>query len=191
MATDLDLQGQIWFTQRNFSTKFYCWFADFVNIKWDHRLFTFSESIAGDRSAFMTIDSYISFVVDRRRTFRSIIDIAIDRIHIGTRIFSVNHSGVRCLQPRVHRDPHACATRYLMSWHGISKHKNTREFHRNCRAEYGIVTWRTIYSNAKSYSFRTILLGRPVCFLWTVTLCLQSDSPVHRTKDDTASSTGC
>ena len=47
----------------------------------------------------------------------------------------------------VHRDPHACATRYLISWHGISKHQNTAEFRRNCRAEYGIITWRTIYSN--------------------------------------------
>ena len=114
--------------------------------------------------------TYISFVVDHRWTFISIIDIAIDSIHIGRRIFSVIHSGARCLQPRVHRDPHACVTRYLMSWHGISKHQNTAEFRRNCRAEYGIVTWRTIYSNAKKYSFRSILLGRPVYFLWTVPL---------------------
>ena len=94
----------------------------------------------------------------------------IDSIHIGRRVFSVNHSDARCLQPRVHRDPHACATRYLMSWHGISKHQNTGEFRRNCRAEYGIVTWRTIYSNAKYYSFRSILLGRLVYFPWTVPL---------------------
>ena len=124
--------------------------------------------------------TYISFVVDHWWAFRSIIDIAIDSIHIGRRIFSVNHSGAQCLQPRVHRDPHACATRYLMSWHGISKHQNTAEFRRNCRAEYGIVTWRTIYSNAKWYSFRSILLGRPVYFLWTMplgpALCLLSDS---------------
>ena len=32
---------------------------------------------------------------------------------------------------------------------GISKHQNTGEFCQNCRAEYGIVTWRTIYSNTK------------------------------------------
>ena len=32
---------------------------------------------------------------------------------------------------------------------GISKHQNTGEFRLNRRAEYGIVTWRTIYSNAK------------------------------------------
>ena len=69
------------------------------------------------------------------------------------------------------------ATRYLMSWHGISKHQYTWEFRRNCREDYGIVTWRTIYSNAKWYSFRSILLGRPVYFLWMVLLvCLQSDS---------------
>ena len=128
---------------RNFSTKLIC--AVFVNIYWDHRLYTFIETIAGDRSAFMAI----SFVVDHRRTFRSIIDIAIDSIHIRRRIFSVNHSGARCLQPLVHQEPHACATRYLMSWHGISKHQNTGQFRRNCKAEYGIVTWRTIYSNAK------------------------------------------
>ena len=103
--------------------------------------------LATDRLSWLL--SYISFVVDHGWTFRSIIDIAIDSIHIGRRIFSVNHSGARCLQPRVHRDPHACTTRCLMSWHGISKHQNTGEFCRNCRAEYGIVTWRTIYSNAK------------------------------------------
>ena len=126
-------------------------------------------SLATDRLSWLL--TYISFVVDHRWTFRSIIDITIDSIQIGRRIFSVNHSGARCLQPRVHRDPHAWATRYLMSWHGISKHQNTGEFRRNCRAEYGIVTWRTIYINAKYYSFPSILLGRPVYFL-----CLQSDS---------------
>ena len=124
-------------------------------------------SLATDRLCFW----HISFVVDHRWTFGSIINIAINSIHIGRRIFSVNRSGARCLQPRGHRDPHACATRYLMSC-GISKHQNTGEFRQNCRAEYGIVTWRMIYSNAKSYSFRSILLGRPVYFLWTVPLRL-------------------
>ena len=75
--------------------------------------------------------------------------VIIDSIHIGRQIFSLNHSGARCLQPRVHLDPHACATRYLMWWHRISKYQNTGEFRRNCWAEYGVVTWRTICSNAK------------------------------------------
>ena len=123
-------------------------------------------SVATDLISWLL--TYISFVVDHRWTFRSIIDTVIDSIHIGRWIFSVNHSRARCLQSRVHRDPHAWPTRYLMFWHGISKHQNTGEFRRNCRAEYGIVTWQTIYSNAKWYSFRSILLGRPVYFLWKV-----------------------
>ena len=125
--------------------------------------------------------TYISFVVDHRWTFRSIIDIAIDSIHIGRRIFSVNHSGARCLQPRVHRDLHACSTRYLMSWHGISKHQNTAEFRRNCRAEYGIVTWRTIYSNiAMGNSTHFDLFSSEdryiFCEWCRSALCWQSDS---------------
>ena len=54
-------------------------------------------SLATDRLSWLL--TYISFVVDHRWTFRSIIDIAIDSIHIGRRIFSVNHSGARYLQP--------------------------------------------------------------------------------------------
>ena len=71
-------------------------------------------SLATNRLSWLL--SYISFVVDHRWTFRSIIDIAIDSIHIGRRIFSENHSGARCLQHLVHQDPHAWVTRYLMSW---------------------------------------------------------------------------
>ena len=76
---------------------------------------------------------YISFAVNHRWTFRSIIDIAIDSIHIGGLIFSVNHSGALCLQsPSTSgsarmRDTLPCA------WQGISKHQNTVEFRRNCR----------------------------------------------------------
>ena len=69
-------------------------------------------SLATDRLSWLL--TYISFVVNHRWTFRSIIDVAMDSIHIERRIFSVNHSGAWCLQPRVHRDLHACATRYLM-----------------------------------------------------------------------------
>ena len=43
VAIDPDLQGQIWFKLWNFSTKLIC--AVFVNIYWDHRLYTFSETI--------------------------------------------------------------------------------------------------------------------------------------------------
>ena len=95
--------------------------------------------------------TYISFVVDHRWTFRSIIDIGIDSIHIGRRIFSVNHSGAPCLQLSTSGSARMRDTvpYQLMSWHGISKHQNTAEFRRNCRAEYGIITCRTIYSNAK------------------------------------------
>ena len=131
------------------------------------------QSLATDRLSWLL--TYISFVIDHPWTFKSIIDIAIDSIHIGRRIFSVNHSGARCLQPRVHQDPHACATRYLMSWHWISKHQNTGEFRQNCRAEYGIVTWRMIYSNAKSRVY-TKFCGRlsdePFSWLIQKLLCI-------------------
>ena len=70
-------------------------------------------SLATDRLTWLL--TYISFVIDHRWIFRSIIDIAIDSIHIERRIFSVNHSGSWCLQPLVHRDPHACVTRYLIT----------------------------------------------------------------------------
>ena len=53
-------------------------------------------SLATDRLSWLL--TYISFVVYHRWTFRSIINIAIDSIHIGRRIFSVNHSRARCLQ---------------------------------------------------------------------------------------------
>ena len=128
-------------------------------------------SLANDRLSWLL--TYISFVVDHRWTFRSIIDIAIDSVHIGRRIFSVNHSSALCLQPRIHRDPtHARHATLCRGTRGISRHQNTGEIRRNCTAEYGIVAWRTIYSNAKYYSFRSILLGRPAYFLWTVPLCI-------------------
>ena len=50
-------------------------------------------------------------------------DIAIDSIHIGGRIFSVNHNGTLRLQSRVDRDPHAFATRYLVPGIGFQNIK--------------------------------------------------------------------
>ena len=55
-------------------------------------------SLATDHLSWLVL-THISFVVDHRWTFRSIIDIAIDSTHIGRRIFSMNLSGARCLQP--------------------------------------------------------------------------------------------
>ena len=172
-------------------------FALFVNIKWDHRLYTFSEtiSLATDRLSWLL--TYISFVADHRWTFRSIIDIVIDSIHIGRRIFSVNHSGARCLQPRVNRDPHTCVTIYLMSWHSwdfkTSKHWGVPPKLQgriwDCNLMNDIkqceIVLFSIYSPRKTGIFS--LNGVALCF----TIPTQ---PVHRTKDDThchtASSTG-
>ena len=130
--------------------------------------------------------TYISFVVDHRWTFRSIIDIAIDSIHIGRWILSVNHSGARCLQPRVHRDPHACATSYLMSWHPwdfkTSKHRGVppklQGWIWDCNLTNDIceIVPISIYSPRKTGIF-SVNGAAPT-------------PPVHRTKDDTASSTG-
>ena len=83
-------------------------------MKWDHRWRPIG---------FHGYWLYISFAINHRWTFRSIIDIAIDSIHIGGRIFSVNHSGVLCFQSWVHRDPHACATRYLVPRTGFQNIK--------------------------------------------------------------------
>ena len=128
--------------------------------------------------------TYISFVVDHRWTFRSIIDIGIDSIHIKRQIFSVNHSGARCLQPCVHWDLHACATRYLMSWHGVSKHRNTGEFRQNCRQNMGlqpderyIAMWNSTHFDLFSWED------------WYIFCVYNLTPPFHRTKDDTASST--
>ena len=134
----------IWTVKFFYQTYLCCFCKYLVTIACIHLV---RPSLATDPLSWLL--TYISFVVDHQWTVRLIIDIAIDSIHIGRRIFSVNHSGAQCLQPPVHRDLHACATQYLISWHGISKHQNTGEFCRNCRAEYGIASWRTIYSNAQ------------------------------------------
>ena len=113
IGLDLQFHFQLW--NPFFYQTYLCCFCKYlvrpspVYIWWDHRW-----RLIGFHGYLLT---YISFVADHRWTFRSIIDVAIDSFHIGRRIFSVNHSGARCLQPRVHRDPHACAIRYLMSWH--------------------------------------------------------------------------
>ena len=138
-------------------------------------------SLATDRLSWLL--TYLSFVADHRWTFRSIIDITIDSIRIGRRIFSVNHSGARCLQPRVHRDPHACATRYLMSWHGISKHQNTGEFHRNCRHNMGLQPDERYIAMRNSTHFD--LFSSEDLYIFCV---YNPTPPVHWTKDDTASS---
>ena len=143
-------------------------------------------SLVTDRLSWLL--TYISFVVDHRWTLRSIIDIAIDSIHIGRRIFSVNHSGARCLQPRLHRDPHACATRHLMSWHPwdfkTSKHRGVPPKLQgriwDCNLTNDIkqceIVLISIYSPRKTGIF-SVNGAAPT-------------PPVHRTKDDTASSTG-
>ena len=144
-------------------------------------------SLATDQLSWLLL-TYISFVVDHRWTFRSIIDIAIDSIHIGRRIFSVNHSGAQCLQLRVHRDPHACATRYLISWHlwdfKTSKHRGVPPKLQgriwDCNLTNDIyqceIVLISIYSPRKTDIF-SVIGAAPT-------------PPVHRTKDDTASSTG-
>ena len=141
-------------------------------------------SLATDRLSWLLLTN-ISFVVDHRWTFRSIIDIAIDSIHIGRRIFSVNHSGVQCLQPaRVQRDRHACATRYLMSLRGISKHQNTGEFRRNCRQNMGLKPDERYIAIRNSTHFDLFSSEDRYIF------CVYNPTPpVQRTKDDTASST--
>ena len=143
-------------------------------------------SLATDRLSWLL--TYISFVVDHRWTFRSIIDIAIDRIHTGRRIFSVNHSGARCLQPRVHRDPHAWATRYLMSWHPwdfkTSKHRGVPPKLR------GRIWDCNLTNDIKQCEIVLISIYSP---RKTGTFSVNGAAPtplVHRTKDDTASSTG-
>ena len=78
-------------------------------------------SLTTDRlSWLLTVLRDISFAVNHRWTFRSIIDIAIDSIHIGGRIF-LWITAVPCVYKisRVHRDPHACATRYLVPGTGF------------------------------------------------------------------------
>ena len=139
--------------------------------------------------------SYISFVVDHRWTFRSIIDIAIVSIHIGRQIFSENHSGARCLQPRVHRDPHACATRYLMSW--LARDFKTSK-HRKVPPKLQGRIWDCNLTNdikqceivliSIYFPPKTGIFSVNVAALCTIRLH-QSIGP-WRTKDDTASSTG-
>ena len=135
--------------------------------------------------------TYISFVVDRQWTFRSIIDIAIDNIHIGRRIFSVNHSGAQCLQPQVHRDPHACATRYfyVLAPVGFKNIKTPEISAKTTGQNMGLwpderyVAMRNgthfdLFSSEDRYIF---------CERCRSTI---PTPPVHRRKDDTASSTG-
>ena len=73
--------------------------------------------------------TYISFVVDHRGTFRSIIDIAIDSIHIGSRLFSVNHSGI-CT--------HARHATLCPGTRRISKQQNTGESAENAGQNMGV-----------------------------------------------------
>ena len=123
--------------------------------------------------------TYISFVVDHRWTFRSIIDNAIDSIDIGRRIFSVNHSGCPVFTtPSTSGSARMRDTVPYVLARDFKTSKTSGESRRNCRAEYGIVTWRTIYSNANSTHFDLFSSEHRYIFCERCrsALCLQSDS---------------
>ena len=145
--------------------------------------------LATDRLSWLL--TYISFVVDHRWTFRSTIDIAINHIHIGRRIFSVNHSGAWCLQPcnpeYIGISTHARHATLCPGTRGISKHQNTGEFRRNCRVEYGIVTWRYIAMwNSTHFDLFSSEDWYIFCEQYRSVLSTIPTPPVHRRKNDSA-----
>ena len=132
--------------------------------------------------------TYISFVVDRRWTFRSIIDIAIENIHIKRQIYFLWITAV----PGV----------YNPEYIGIRTHAR----HCTLCPGTGFQNINTPGSSAETAGQniglqpdeRHTAMRNSTHFdlfsaedLWTVQLCVYSPTPpVHRTKDDTTTALG-